>query len=225
MTLVNRASSVPERVPSVNPERPTRRDKAIATRERIVRAAIDVFAEAGFVGARMSDIAARSGVAVQTVYFVFHTKAELLSACFNHAVLGPERLPPQQQKFWSEMTTARSGRAALAAFVRGNTAILARVAVVDEVARSVPHEPDAANVIANSERLRRAGYGEVIAILADRFGLRAGLTADTATDVLLMFGSSATYLTLRRYGWSEEAFIAWSTDTLAKQLLARPGRG
>ena len=55
------------------------------------------------------------------------------------------------------MTTARSGRAALAAFVRGNTAILARVAVVDEVARSVPHEPDAADVVANSERLRREG--------------------------------------------------------------------
>ena len=75
--------------------------KALATRERIVRAAIDVFAEAGFVGARMNDIAARAGVAVQTVYFVFHTKAELLSACFDYAVLGPERLPPPQQAFWS----------------------------------------------------------------------------------------------------------------------------
>jgi hypothetical protein len=39
-----------------------------------------------------------------------------------------------------------------------------------------------------------------------------------------MFGSSATYLTLRRYGWTEERYAAWLTDTLAKQLLARPGR-
>ena len=69
-----------EGVPPVKPVRPTRREKALATRERIVRAAIDVFAEAGFVGARMNDIAARAEVAVQTVYFVFHTKAELLSA-------------------------------------------------------------------------------------------------------------------------------------------------
>ena len=212
-------------MPPVKPSKPTRREKAVATRERIVRAAIEVFAEAGFVGARMNDIAERADVAVQTVYFVFHTKAELLSACFDHAVLGPERLPPQQQAFWSEMTTARSGRAALAAFVRGNTAILARVAAVDEVARSVPHEPDAAAVVANSERLRREGYREVVATLADRFGLRAGLTLESATDLLLMFGSSATYLTLRRYGWSEQAFVAWSTDTLAKQVLAHPGRG
>ena len=43
-----------------------------------MRAAIEVFTESGYVGARMSDIADRAGVAVQTVYFTFHTKAELL---------------------------------------------------------------------------------------------------------------------------------------------------
>ena len=32
--------------------------------------------------ARMTDIAAEAGVAVQTVYFTFHTKAELLQACY-----------------------------------------------------------------------------------------------------------------------------------------------
>jgi AcrR family transcriptional regulator len=211
-------------VPPVKPTKPTRRERALATRERIVRAAIDVFAEAGFVGARMNEIAARAEVAVQTVYFVFHTKAELLSACLEYAVHGPDRLPPPQQEFWSAVTTARSGRAALAAFVRGNTAILARVAVVYEVARSVPHEPDAATVVAHNERLRRDGYRMVVERLAERFGLRAGLTVDSATDLLLMFGSSETYLTLRRCGWSDEAFVAWSADTLAQQLLARPGR-
>ena len=100
-------------MPAVNPSRPTRRDKAAATRERITVAATEVFTEAGYVGARMADVAARAGVAVQTVYFTFHTKAELLKACFDRAVLGPEGLPPLQQAFWSEMTKARSGRTAL----------------------------------------------------------------------------------------------------------------
>jgi len=211
-------------VAAVNPPKQSRREKAAATRERIVNAAIGVFAEAGYVGARMTDIAERAGVAVQTVYFVFHTKAELLAACFDHAVLGPERLPPQQQSFWAEMGAAGSGRAAIGAFVRGNTTILARVATIDEVARAAPHEPDAAAVVARSERLRRDGYRGAAAMLAERFGLRDGLDVETATDLLLMFGSSATYLTLRRYGWTDERFVAWSTDTLARQLLARPGR-
>jgi AcrR family transcriptional regulator len=209
---------------AVNPKRQTRREKAAATRERVIAAAIEVFSEAGYVGARMADIAARAGVAVQTVYFIFHTKPELLKACYDHAVLGPERLPPPQQAFWTEMTDARSGRAAIAAFVRGNTAILVRVAAIDEVAKAAPHEPDAAEVVLRSEQLRREGYRDVAVMLADRFGLREGLDVDGATDLLLLFGSSATYLTLRRYGWSDDRFVDWSVDTLAKQLLARPGK-
>jgi AcrR family transcriptional regulator len=221
---VTDAGTLDEVVSAVNPRRSTRREKAAATRGRIVRAATEEFADAGYVGARMTDIAARAGVAVQTVYFTFHTKPELLTACYDHAVLGPDRLPPPQQPFWAEMIAARSGRAALAAFAHGNTQILSRVAAIDEVARAAAHEPEAAEVVAHHETLRRQGYAEVVAILAERFGLREGLDRETSTDLLLMFGSSATYLTLRRYGWSEERFIAWKTDTLAKQLLARPGR-
>jgi len=187
-----------------------------------MRAAIEVFTEAGYVGARMGNIADRAGVAVQTVYFTFHTKAELLQACFDFAVLGPERLPPMEQPFLAELPTARSGRAALAAFVHGNTAILERSAAIKEVAESAPHEPDAAAVVTRSENLRREGYAQVVRLLDDRFGLRSGLTGEDATDLLLVLSSSATYLSLQRYGWSEEKYVEWLTDTLARQLLARP---
>ena len=209
---------------AVNAPRRTRREQAAATRERVIRAAIEVFTEAGFVGARMSDIAERAGVAVQTVYFTFHTKAELLQDCFDFAVLGPERLPPLQQEFFVDLLAARSGRAALAAFVRGNTGILRRAAAITEVAESAPQEPDAAAVVARSERLRREGLAQIVGLLADRFGLRAGLTSEDATDLLLMLSSPATYLTLQRYGWSDEKYAGWLTDTLARQLLAQPGR-
>ncbi len=190
----------------------------------MIQAATEIFTRGGYVGARMSDIADRAGVAVQTVYFTFHTKAELLQACFDYAVLGPQRLPPPEQAFFADLRTARSGRAALAAFVQGDTAILRRAAAIKEVAESAPHEPDAAAVVAHSERLRREGLAQVVKLLADRFGLRSGLTVEEATDLLLMLSSSATYLTLQRYGWSEEKYIQWLTDTLAVQLLAQPGR-
>ncbi len=190
----------------------------------MIRAATEVFTEAGYVGARMSDIADRAGVAVQTVYFTFHTKAELLQACFDFAVLGPEQLPPMEQAFIADFLAARSGRSALASFVRGNTAILARSAAIKEVAESAPHEPDAAAVVERSERLRRDGLGQIVALVAERFGLRAGLTGEDATDLLLVLSSSETYLTLQRCGWSEEKYVAWLTETLANQLLANPGR-
>jgi AcrR family transcriptional regulator len=190
----------------------------------MLRAAIEVFAEEGYVGARMADIAARAGVAVQTVYFVFHTKPELLQACFDHAVLGPERLIPPEQPLFRGVANARSGRTALRSFVAGNTAILERVATTDEVARAALHEPEAAAVVAESERLRREGYREMLASIAERFALRPGMDLDEATDIMLMFGSSATYLSMVRAGWSQERFEDWLTDTLARTLLARPGR-
>ena len=190
----------------------------------MIRAGIEVFTEAGYVGARMGDIADRAGVAVQTVYFTFHTKAELLQACFDFAVLGPERLPPLEQSFFADLSAARSGRAAVVAFVDGNTAILRRSAAIKEVAESASHEPDAAAVVAHSEQLRREGLAQVIGLLADRFGLRAGLTAEDATDILLVLSGTATYLGLQRYGWSEAKYVTWLTDTLARQLLAHPGR-
>ena len=207
--------------PPVNAPRQSRREQAAATRERTIRAAIEVFTEAGYGGARMGDIADRAGVAVQTVYFVFHTKAELLQACFDFAVLGPERLPPTEQPFFADIVAARSGRKALAAFVRGNTEILSRSAAIKEVADSASHEPDAVAVVAHGEKLRREGLGQVVGVIADRFGLRPGLEAGDATDLLLMYSSAATYLTLQRYGWSEEKYVAWLTDTLAVQLLPR----
>lgn len=209
---------------TVNAPRPTRREKAAATRERIIRAALEVFTEAGYVGARMNDIAARAGVAVQTVYFTFHTKGELLQACFDYAVLGQEKLPPTEQAFYAELLAARSGRAALKAFVEGNTAINERVAAIKGVADSALHEPEAADVVKSSERLRRQGLGEIVALLEKRFGLREGVDLATGTDLILVLSSPATYLTLRGCGWSGEKYVAWLTDTLARQLLARPGR-
>ncbi len=190
----------------------------------MIRAGIEVFTEAGYVGARMGDIADRAGVAFQTVYFTFHTKPELLQACFDFAVLGPERLPPLEQAFFADLSAARSVRAAVAAFVHGNTAILRRSAAIKEVAESASHEPDASAVVAHSEQLRREGLTQVIGLLADRFGLRADLTGEDATDILLVLSGSETYLGLQRYGWSEEKYVEWLTDTLARQLLARPGR-
>ncbi|WP_460792167.1 TetR/AcrR family transcriptional regulator [Nocardioides maradonensis] len=197
----------------------TRREKAAANRERMILAAKEAFAEQGYAGTRMADIAERAGVAVQTLYFVFHTKPELLEACYEYSVLGPEKLPPPLQAFWQEMRRARSGRGVLAAFARGNVSITARTAVVDEAAKAARHEPDVLRVRTNSEALRRVGYREVITLLADKGWLRHGLDVDAATDEMLVLGSPSTYLELQGYGWSDDRIAGWLGDLLAARLL------
>lgn len=206
-------------MPDVNPKTGTRRERAAATRRRMIAAAIEVFTEAGYAGARMPEIAARAGVAVQTLYLGFHTKAELLQACYEFAVLGPERVPPPDQPFWSEIAAATSGRQALAAFVGGNTAIAERVSAIEEVARAALREPDAVAVVTHNERLRREGYREVVLSLSKRFGLRAELDAERATDILLLLAGPGPFLTLQRCGWDVAAYQSWLTDALASQLL------
>jgi AcrR family transcriptional regulator len=53
------------------------------TRERLLRAAADVFAERGFDGTRVADIAAAAGVSNGALYAHFGSKAELLVAALR----------------------------------------------------------------------------------------------------------------------------------------------
>ena len=205
---------------------PSRRDRARATRLRVIRAAQRVFTGRGYAGARMADIAAEAGVAVQTVYFTFHTKAELLQACYELAVLGEDdpRHPPAQP-WYAAMLDARDGLTAMRRFAEGFSAIAARVAVLDDVVRSAAHEPDAVQVRARNEQLRRDGYARIVAHLAGRFGLRPGLDPPDAVDILLTLGGPATYRALVvDCGWPHDRFVDWLADTLGQQLLA-PGAG
>ena len=222
-------------MPAVNEARATgaaganrsRRERARETRLRMIRAAHELFTERGYTGARMADIAARAGVAVQTVYFTFHTKAELLRACYERAVLGEDDpRPPQAQPWFAEMLAARSGAAALRHFATGNTEIVSRVGRLDDVARSASHEPDAVAVRAHSEQLRRAGYRAIIEHLQTKFGLAAGLDVETATDLLLTLGGTGIYGSLvLDYGWTLTRFVDWLSNTLAEQLGGGAGPG
>lgn len=205
-------------------KRKSRREQAAETRVRMVQAALEVFGEHGYTGARMADIAKRAGVAVQTVYFTFHTKPELLQACYEHAVLGEDGLPPMARPAMKAAFVARSGRAAVRSFVDGTTEIVARAAAIDDVARSASHEPEAVEVRRHSESLRRDGYQRFVLHLDEHFGLREGLDVETATDLTLTLAGGGTYLTLRSYGWSDQQYAEWLADLLAVQLLRRPGR-
>lgn len=57
-------------------------------RERILDAAIKVFARAGFHGARVSDIASEAGIAYGLVYHYFKNKDEILATIFEEQWLG-----------------------------------------------------------------------------------------------------------------------------------------
>ena len=54
----------------------------------------------------MADIAEASGVAVQTVYFVFHTKTEVLNSAYSLAVMGEDDPAVPQDQPWYRQALA-----------------------------------------------------------------------------------------------------------------------
>src|ERR1700682_266188 len=52
-------------------------------RERILRAAVDVFAQSGYFNAKVSEIAKAAGVADGTIYLYFDGKEDLLVTIFR----------------------------------------------------------------------------------------------------------------------------------------------
>ena len=85
-----------------------------------MKAAFALFCERGYMGTTMAQIAEAAGVAVQTVYFTFHTKAAVLSRSYDFAVTGEgEPRVPWEQPWYTEMVAAAEVAEALRHLVSG----------------------------------------------------------------------------------------------------------
>lgn len=162
-------------------------------------------------------------MAPQTIYFVFHTKADLVSAVIDDRVLGPDApQDPQASAWWAAMAGAPTATAVPEAFVHGAAPLLDRAAPVSEVVRAAAATDDEVHAVhAKHDELQRAGYRRVIELTAARGALGPGLTIDTATDVLLTLCGDGLWaqLTAER-GWTPEQVVAWLRTTLPAAILA-----
>jgi AcrR family transcriptional regulator len=202
--------------------KPTRRDRARATRLGITKAAYSLFCERGYTGTTMADVAEAAGVAVQTVYFVFHTKSELLSRTYDFAVLGEgEPLPPEMQPWYAQMTTEPDVTKALRHAVSGIGTILARAMPLDTVVRAAAaSDPDAAKIRARHEGWRAEGYRTMLDVLRTKSSLRDGVSPERATQLLLMYVGEVYRILVQDFGWSHEDWIDWTVATVSVQVFA-----
>jgi len=209
------------------PERLSRRQRAQATQWRIVKAAYTLFCEQGYAGTTMAQIAEAAGVAVQTVYFVFHTKAGLLSRAYEFAVGGElERLPPPQQPWYVAMAAEPDLTEALRHLVTGVGEIMRRVTPLVRVARvAADGDPDTAQIVAFHEDLRARGYREVLELLRGKAEFRPGLTLERATHLLLLFiGMDVYHALVGSGGWSHEEWLDWTVSAVAEQVFGHGHR-
>jgi AcrR family transcriptional regulator len=202
----------------------------------MLRAAYELFRARGYAATTMELIAERAGVAVQTLYFTFHTKAAILEETVGASIIGfddwdprlealvnadPRKAFAEVHPWLSAFERARSQRAALAIFVDASVGILSRVAplvvVVASAATSDPQMKAAADL---GEQRRVEVYQLVVELLAKRGKLRRGVSLRRGTDIVLTVLSGETYLQLStRRGWSQAECRAWFLDVLERQLF------
>jgi AcrR family transcriptional regulator len=202
----------------------SRRGRAKATHWRIVKAAYRLFCDQGYASTTMAQIAEAAGVAVQTVYFTFHTKAALLSRAYDFAVMGDEEpLPPDKQPWFRALTEEQDVTGALRHFVTGVGEITRRVTPLKVAARvAADGDPDTARVIAFHETWRADGYREVLKLLHERADFRRGVDLERATDLMLLFvGTDAYHAVVDGRGWSHEEWVDWTVSVVAEQVFDR----
>jgi AcrR family transcriptional regulator len=202
--------------------RAARREQAAQTRTRILDAAYRLLCAGGYEATTMQMVAEAAGVAVQTVYFVFGTKARLLSAVENRVVLGDAPLDQWRDRPWvARMQEETDPRKLLALFVEVDTDIKSRISpFAIALGPALLSDPQS---VAARDRGRDEFFGIVIDRLVSLGALRDGVTPARAIDVIRVINTVDAYadLTTRR-GWTVVDWKEWLTDLLCIQLLANP---
>jgi AcrR family transcriptional regulator len=195
----------------------SRKEKAEATRRRIVEAALKAFVERGYAATTVDSVAADAGVAVQTVYFVFRTKGDLLQAVYEHLVLGPDRTPPHLSTWWRAVEAEPDVEQAVSLLVEGTTELLDRAA---PLVRTVLGDETAREGYDFNEALRRDGNEVLIRILVAKHPLRPGVTPQRARDILLLLTGPQIYVQMTRdMKWSRAEVGDWMVTSVLQQLF------
>jgi AcrR family transcriptional regulator len=222
-------SAIPHRRrPRSDDQSPVREDgraaRARTTRVRIIAAATELFATAGYSATTIAAIAAGAGVSEQTVYYGFGTKRAVLTAAVDLAVAGDDEPVPTLHRPWVRAALAEPDpREQLRRQVAGAGEIYRRVAPLLEIVRSAAADPDLSELWAANVRQRLTVQRAFAASLAGKTPLRDGLTVDAAADIALAVLSPETYhLLVHQRGWAQKRWRAWATSALQHLLTTLP---
>jgi AcrR family transcriptional regulator len=190
-----------------------------ATRQRVVEAARNLFLARGYVATTMGDIAQEAGMALQSVYNVGQSKADLLHLVTDLAVSGDEQevmlLDRPDFAAISVESSAERQVQMIAALIAATMERLAPVWVAYREAAAVDARA-AANLIA-AHRRRHDTFAGMIRMLPEE-RLREPPEESTATAWAI--GSIDVFLLLRSVlEWDPTRYSEWLSRTLVNQLV------
>lgn len=194
--------------------------RARETRAKIVTAAAECFARAGYAATSIRVIADTAGTSPETVYAAFGSKAALLRAWIDRAAVGDdEEIPLLERRESLDAMTAGSiaeRRAAQVALIRR---INERMAVPMRVLAAAAYgDADLTELVADYERRRRSDIEVFVRALDD--GPCPAPPPPDVVDLLAVWTSAEMYarLVIDR-GWTAEAYER-SIEAISATLLA-----
>jgi AcrR family transcriptional regulator len=190
-----------------------------ATRRAIVDAATGLFLAGGYGGTTLEQIAARAGVAVQTVYFHFGNKRTILKEAVDTAVVGDDEPVALLDRPWSEQARAETDpRRVIALWTAYGRQVVSRVGPLMRVVRDAAVvEPEMAEQWAVNERQTATAFRALAEQLDGLQALRVPL--DEAVDILCAVSGLEVFLLLSSRGWTAERWERFVVDALTHALL------
>ena len=186
----------------------------MATRQRVVAAAAPLFVRDGYVETTMAGIARAAGVAVQTLYLSFGSKAAVLEAAL--AIVSAD----QPNGGLTAMHAEPSGPAALRRYVDHAAAQVERRYALDAVLRAAAADPEPAELLDRARRAALAAHGQAVDELAEKPGFTARLSLQRATEVVAALLSPETYgLLVVAQGWATPDWAEWVSAHLTVDLF------
>jgi AcrR family transcriptional regulator len=199
-----------------------RQQQAAETRSRIIDAAERVFAESGFAGARIEDIAGEAGVAVPTVYKAFANKRRLLAEVVNQAMTGADAGGVADQSWWTEQLDQPDPAEQLRLIARNARRIYERAGRVLEVVRAAaPLDGEIAGLWEGiaADRVSRARRSAKAFI--PKAGKAALLNIDDTALTLVALTAPELYTAVTSVGRTPAQYQRWLTHVLTSSLLNR----
>lgn len=202
-------------------ESPRRAQQAADTRAAVLDAAGRLFAERGWAGTGMRDVASAARVAVETVYANFGSKADLLLAALDVAIVGDDLPIPVAER--AEFAALRRGspaeRARAAArLVRDINERTCGIQLALREGAAGDSEARLSDRLSEGEEHRRVNVEEGLQLVAGRS------ISDTERDGIWAVLSMDVYrLLVERSGWSASRYEEWLTETIVRLLGAGKG--
>ncbi|MEV4317069.1 helix-turn-helix domain-containing protein [Actinocrispum sp. NPDC049592] len=192
-----------------------RRRQARENRDAVLGAARELFLAQGYAATKISAIAERAGVSVETVYKAFGNKPGLVQAIADAALAAPTQRSDAMSAQETDPHTVVRRWAGFACEV------LPRLApVVLLIRAAAASSPEMAGLLARLDADRRERMDHQARLLHDRGQLRPDVDIAQAGDVMWAYTDPGLYeLLVLRQSWPLDRFRGFLATALAAALL------